>query len=163
MSAENQESEAKTREPIAFPPVPGSASGSFVRMFKPQFAPLVESGAKRQTVRPTPKRMPKPGDRISLRAWSGSPYRSKQRVLRDAVIERVAKIRITIDGFEHWEWQGHGARSNAATLHDFAVRDGFEDWPALVDWFAKQHGLPFDGVLIVWQNHELSDSHENLW
>lgn len=57
-------------------PAPKSPA-SFVRMFKPHFALLVESGAKAQTVRPTPKRMPKPGDRISLRCWSGAPYRSK--------------------------------------------------------------------------------------
>lgn len=49
---------------------------NYVRMFKPQFAPLVESGKKLQTVRPTPKRMPKPGDKISLREWTGLPYRS---------------------------------------------------------------------------------------
>jgi len=38
-----------------------------VRLFKPQFAPKVASGEKRQTVRPTPKRIPYLGDRISLR------------------------------------------------------------------------------------------------
>ena len=43
-----------------------------VKLFKPQFSPLVESGLKLQTVRPTPKRMPKPGDRISLREWTGA-------------------------------------------------------------------------------------------
>lgn len=35
---------------------------TFVRLFHPRFAGLVESGAKLQTVRPSPKRMPKPGD-----------------------------------------------------------------------------------------------------
>src|SRR5262245_11304591 len=40
-----------------------SGSANFVRMFKPQFAPMVESGQKCQTVRPTPKRIPHPGDR----------------------------------------------------------------------------------------------------
>lgn len=43
----------------------------FVRMFKPQFAPMVENGTKLQTVRPRPKRMPKEGDAISLRCWTG--------------------------------------------------------------------------------------------
>ena len=43
-------------------------TSSFVRMFKPQFAGLVERGENLQTVRPIPKRMPKPGDKISLRA-----------------------------------------------------------------------------------------------
>jgi hypothetical protein len=42
------------------------SNASFVKTFKPQFAPLVERGEKLQTVRPVPKRMPKPKDRISL-------------------------------------------------------------------------------------------------
>ena len=42
------------------------AGASFVWMFKPQFAGLVERGEKLQTVRPPPKRMPKSGDKISL-------------------------------------------------------------------------------------------------
>lgn len=55
---------------------------TFVRLFKPEFAAKVLSGEKCQTVRATPKRMPTPGDRISCRAWTGAPYRSKQRILR---------------------------------------------------------------------------------
>lgn len=66
----------------------------FVRLFQPRFAALVESGAKCQTVRPVPKRMPRPGDTLSLRCWVGAPYRSKQRVLREAVVERVLPISI---------------------------------------------------------------------
>lgn len=123
-------------------------------MFKPQFAPLVESGAKCQTVRPTPKRMPKPGDSISLRIWAGKPYRSKQRVLTEATITRVSKIKITAKGFKHWEDEGVGVRRNPATLDAFAKRDGFSDWSALVKWFRAAHGLPFTGIVIHWQNEK---------
>lgn len=70
---------------------------NFVRMFKEQFAPLVKSGTKRQTVRPTPAVMPREGDTISLRKWSGKPYRSKQIKLREGKITKVE--RITIDLF----------------------------------------------------------------
>ena len=55
-----------------------------VRTFKPQFAPLVKAGTKRQTIRPMPKRerdIPKEGDLESWREWTGKPYRSKQREL----------------------------------------------------------------------------------
>ena len=41
-----------------------------VRMFKPQFAPLVKAGTKRQTIRPVPKRLPQPGDLESWREWT---------------------------------------------------------------------------------------------
>lgn len=115
-----------------------------VRMFKPQFAPLVESGEKCQTVRPTPKRMPKPGDRISLRMWTGKPYRSKQRVLRESVISEVAAVDITETGI--------AVNSYAEPCDDFARADGFQDFYELRDWFKATHGLPFRGVVIKWHN-----------
>ena len=120
-----------------------------VRMFKPQFAPLVESGVKRQTVRPYPKRMPKAGDQISLREWTGKPYRSKQRVLREAVITEVSSVDITETGI--------AVNSYAEPCDDFAVADGFRDFFELRDWFKATHGLPFEGVVIKWHNapHEL--------
>lgn len=116
-----------------------------VRMFKPQFAPLVENGTKRQTVRPTPKRMPKVGDEISLRAWMGAPYRSKQRVLRESVVDRVSKIEI----------EDYAVRIDGITLHhgeeeSFAMADGFSSIVELTDWFRATHGLPFTGILISW-------------
>lgn len=115
-----------------------------VRMFKPQFAPLVESGVKCQTVRPIPKRMPKPGDRISLRMWVGNPYRSKQRVLRAATISEVWMVDITETGI--------AVNSIAEPCDAFAVADGFRDFFELRDWFKATHGLPFEGVVIKWNN-----------
>ena len=113
-----------------------------VRMFKPQFAPLVESGTKLQTVRPTPKRMPKAGDHISLRMWTGAPYRSKQRVLRESVITEVSRVDITETGI--------AVNSYAEPCDNFAVADGFRDFFELRDWFKSTHGLPFEGVVIKW-------------
>ncbi|MEN9841694.1 MAG: hypothetical protein RL376_1494 [Verrucomicrobiota bacterium] len=117
-------------------------SASFVRMFKPQFAPLVESGAKLQTIRPTPKRMPKPGDRISLRSWTGKPYWSKQRVLREAVITQVLSCEI--------DSQGNVSIGGVGAFKGFAKADGFVSHAAMTNWFRAQHGLPFSGVLIKW-------------
>lgn len=124
--------------------VSGSASGSFVRMFKPRFAALVETGEKLQTVRPAPKRTLKAGDRISLRCWTGAPYRSKQRVLREAVIVGVDHCEITETGVI--------VNSYAEPCDDFARADGFRDFFELADWFRETHGLPFEGVVIRWQN-----------
>jgi hypothetical protein len=131
---------------------PASCSSSFVRMFKPQFAGLVERGEKLQTVRPIPKRMPKTGDRISLRAWEGKPYRSKQRVLREAVVATAEPITISEKTLERGLscWVYGGGRSRG--MDHFAQADGFKDWPALVEWFRETHGLPFSGVLIRWTN-----------
>jgi hypothetical protein len=132
-----------------------STCSSFVRMFKPQFAGLVERGKKLQTIRPTPKRMPKSGDKISLRAWIGKPYRSKQRVLREAIIEEVVSIRIDERSLETngVKWCYHGI---SLGMESFAERDGFQNWSEMVEWFRSTHGLPFEGVLIRWTNAELT-------
>lgn len=111
-----------------------------VRLFQPRFAPLVESGAKRQTIRPTPNRMPKVGDAISLREWCGKPYRSRQRLLRASVITRVEPFDLD------------AMRLDEPTKRDaFARADGFADWPDMLAWFVQTHGLPFRGILIAWK------------
>jgi hypothetical protein len=122
---------------------------SFVRMFKPQFAEAVRSGAKSQTVRPTPKRRPEEGDRISLRAWTGRPYNSKQEVLREAEIIEVTDIAIYGDSIHlttnFWE-----RRLTSEEREAFARADGFPDFEALATWFHETHDLPFHGILIQW-------------
>jgi hypothetical protein len=122
----------------------------FVRMFKPRFAPLVEAGTKLQTIRPVPKRMPRPGDTVSLRAWTGRPMWSKMRVLREARITGVSDILIARDRV----WYGGLAPYKLTTtrdLNDFARDDGFKFWQDMVAWFEAEHGLPFKGILIAWE------------
>lgn len=122
-------------------------------MVKEQFAPLVLSGEKCQTVRPTPKRMPKVGDRLILRRWLGKPYRSKQLTLREATITRIAAIKmnaaaVMVDGcvlLGDEEWA-------------FARADGFNTPQDMTEWFNATHGLPFEGVVIYWSNAELSEA-----
>lgn len=118
----------------------------------PEFSGRVESGHKLQTVRPRPKRRPEPGDIISLRCWTGKPYRSKQRVLREAVITKVEDIEIYGDSI-HIE----GRRLTKYEREAFAQHDGFLHFAGMVEWFRKTHDLPFDGIVIHWQNDE-SDS-----
>lgn len=127
---------------------------SFVRMFKPRFAAMVERGEKLQTVRPVPKRMPKPGDKISLRAWTEKPYRSKHRVLRDAVITSV--YRITIEDpmrtRETWGLKKDGICMSLEACKEFAKADGFTTMHEMLQWFHTTHGLPFEGIAIHWHN-----------
>lgn len=117
----------------------------FVMMIKPQFAELVESGMMLQTVLPTPKRIPVLGEIISLRTWTGRPNRSKQRVLRDAVVACVQFITIT----EKQIWFGICVSSNK---NAFAKASGFGDWKAMREWFRENHGMPFEGIVIHWRN-----------
>lgn len=119
----------------------------FVRLFKPQFSALVESGKKLQTVRPTPKRMPRAGDTISLRTWTGLPYRSQQRVLREAVIESVVPITIQANG----QFVIDSEPRPAWEADDFAMQDGFRDANQMLVWFEAEHGLPFEGIVIFWR------------
>ena len=116
-----------------------------VRMFKPRFADLVRSGAKKQTVRPVPKRMPAPGWLLDARQWSGRPYNSPQVAIGEYRLLRVASItidsRIRLSG----EWLNEDARER------FAIADGFAGWDEMREWFAAEHSLPFSGVCFFWE------------
>lgn len=116
----------------------------FVRMFKPQFAPLVRDSIKLQTVRQMPKRMPVPGDIIDCREWSGKPYRSQQVRLKESEIVRVDRVEIyplgmSINGMSYF------------ARHEFAVSDGFDTYYDMLHWFEETHGLPFTGIVIAWK------------
>jgi len=121
-----------------------------VRTFQPRFAPLVENGTKKHTVRLTPKRMPKVGQAISLRKWSGLPYRSKQVILRESVITKIERIRITFRNGKNVIF----INDKALDRYDadrFARNDGFECIGEMFKWFGDVHGLPFAGIVIHWK------------
>lgn len=113
--------------------------------FQSRFAPLVESGEKRQTIRAEGKRRhARPGDALQL--YTG--MRTKGcRKLMDTKCTFATEVYIC-----------RGIGSPAVTLAEFgapdpdafARADGFDDFHAMLDWFAKMHGLPFAGVLIKW-------------
>jgi len=126
----------------------------FVRMFKPRFAALVAEGKKLQTVRPIPHRMPKPGDLLSLREWCGAPYRSKQRVIREAVVESVRRVTINYGFVQSIEIDGTWLTN--AEEDAFAVADGFASFLDMFEWFSENHGLPFKGIVIAWKNKDVA-------
>ena len=119
--------------------------------FQKQFAPLVESGEKRQTVRAYRKdgRNPKVGDRLYL--YTG--LRTKQcRKLGEAIAKSVKVIGIDEPMFCEDE-----SPIEIVPLvllpreaHDLAIRDGFSDLDEMLSFFDKTHGLPFKGLLIRW-------------
>lgn len=117
----------------------------FVRMVQPRFVDDVRDGRKLRTIRKTPKRMPRVGDMISLRAWSGKPYRSKQIILKESVITNVQTVLIL---------QVLGAFVGDTVIADedaFARLDGFKDFSEMLWWFTSNHELPFKGILIQWK------------
>jgi hypothetical protein len=113
-----------------------------VKTFKPQFHNLVESGKKRQTIRPLPKRWPRVGETISCRAWIGAPYRSKQRILFVGTLKIVEPVRITVDAIY---------AQHKLNEEQIAIADGFRNFSEMLSWFwAVHHAMPFDGVLLRW-------------
>lgn len=124
-------------------------------MFKPQFAPLVLNGSKRQTIRPMPKRMPIVGQKESWRKWSDKPYRSKQIELAQVVVTNVQSIKLVGHGM--FVLSGEDCTWDEA--QDIARLDGFESLESMMQWFISTHGLPFQGVLIQASDSAITPSH----
>jgi len=113
--------------------------------FNAQNAPLVESGAKRQTIRRVWKRPIKAGDDLYLKTG----MRTKTcRHLGFAVCARVTPVLLL-----HGSVQVDGTGMPLAAANALAVADGFGGldplW-AMLDFFKTLYGLPFEGVLIQW-------------
>lgn len=124
-----------------------------VKMFQPPFARLVLKDRKRQMIWPWPKNLrlfPKRGQKISLREWMGKPYRSRQRVLREAHVSYVATVRMTRNTITVAGWYRLTKAGHEPLRNELARLDGFRDWEEMRDWFATTYGLPFRGVLIRW-------------
>lgn len=119
--------------------------------FKAQFAKMVESGKKTQTIRKVRKYPTKPGQTIYLYAG----MRTKRcRKLGEGEIISVEKIEITnLSYFKFGEYpdiQWFDAKEDDAGLM-LAKADGFEDWESFVEFFKIRYGLPFQGELIKWR------------
>lgn len=127
----------------------------FVRMFQPRFAELVESKVKRQTIRKMPVRMPRIGDILSAREWTGKPYRSKQRELLRTPFVGIYGVHLNSVSLSMFNLAGEHPRAisfcqSRSSRDCFARWDGFESWADLVEWFETIHALPFEGILHTW-------------
>ena len=101
--------------------------------FQKQFAAIVESGQKRQTIRAYRKggRDPKPGDTLYL--YTG--MRTKQcRKLGEVRCQSAWPIRI----------YKPRNRRNQIALQVLALA------VEMLGWFERVHGLPFEGLVIRW-------------
>jgi hypothetical protein len=110
--------------------------------FQDRFADDVASGRKRQTIRANSKRRhARPGETVQL--YNGL-RRTTCRLLRLGTCLSTFRCRITAsDVFL--------GRERIHNVDDFARADGFADFAAMKEWFAETHGLPFNGVLIIWE------------
>lgn len=126
-------------------------------MFQPRFAPKVEDGTKRQTIRPERKdgRTTKIGDELSLRSWIGKPYRSKQRLLLPVkTCSDCADVSMQEEPFPgggvYFVLKVAGQKQSIPGVEEIAKADGFKDGFEMWKWFKDTHGLPFKGEIIRW-------------
>jgi hypothetical protein len=125
--------------------------------FRAQFAPLVESGAKRQTIRSS-ARGACPGGTAYL--YTGQ--RTKRcRKLGEGTITAVLPIKIARDACGEpyaciTQLNGQLTQLVHRDLDMLAKADGFEHGSSFVDWFEAQYGLPFAGYLHQWDPRRTS-------
>ena len=116
-----------------------------VILFKDCFADMVRDGRKRQTIRRSARCQI--GDALSLRRWTGAPYRSKQEVLLEAVCAGLWSVQIDAGG---------ALVDNQVVLgSELARADGFLSYAEMLLWFDATHGLPFRGWIIGWWDAEV--------
>lgn len=121
--------------------------------FKKQFATLVESGEKLQTLRAYRKDGrgdPKVGDTLYL--WIGLRQKGKSRKLGEATCTFAKPFRIERDDLSCWTLDGK--QLDIKERRDIARRDGFDNATAMQAFFAVEHGFPFEGLLIRWDEIE---------
>jgi hypothetical protein len=120
--------------------------------FKPQFAPLITSGQKRQTIRALGKRRhAASGDALQL--YTGQRTRNCQKLL-DAVCTNATPIRMIshelneqMTGLSIY-LRGSDVALDAASADALAKADGFESLAEFAEFFEDR--LPFEGVMIQW-------------
>ncbi|MBD2429218.1 ASCH domain-containing protein [Phormidium sp. FACHB-1136] len=121
--------------------------------FKPQFAPLIASGQKCQTIRALGKRRhARAGDTLQL--YTGQRTRSCRKLLDTVCTDAISivmhphKMGEVVTGLSIY--LGHAECAlDAASVDALAKADGFESISEFVDFFRER--LPFEGVLIQWR------------
>jgi hypothetical protein len=124
--------------------------------FQKQFAALVESGVKRQTIRAdNGRRHVRPGEALQL--YTGRGPNCRKMVTPDPICLSVERCYIGVSPDGYTQITVNGRRVN--DIEAFARADGFESFAAMESWFRKNHNrmyvsydkeLRFYGVLIKW-------------
>lgn len=128
----------------------------FLFNFKKEFAPGVESGEKRQTIRRNRKdgKRPVPGDTAKL--FTGLRTRGV-RLLRAETVTECMSVRMHID-------EGviviDGRALSYLERDDFAKADGFATVAEMLLWFRNQHETyDFEGFCVRWTPAAATNNH----
>lgn len=122
-----------------------------ILMFKRRFVPMIEIGVKISTIRGYGNKV-QVGDTVSMRYWSGAPYRSKTV---EFWMDTVASIEPCLIGHSTSDvficvGQNH-RHISYDSRHAIARGEGFKDWWEMSQFFIAMHDLPFCGKIIRWQ------------
>lgn len=123
--------------------------------FKERFAPLVESGEKRQTIRQTAK-----GARPGMTAFLFTGQRTNRcRKIGEGRIIDVRPIEIGRHACSEpyasiLEHDGKRTHLVHEGLDALGRADGFANGEEMAEWFEDQYGLPFTGFLHEWDNEK---------
>ena len=136
--------------------------------FKPQFAPLILAGTKRQTIR-APRygrsRHAREGERLQLYTGQRTPA---CKLIAERTCIGTSDITLVFDDDHESEGiisPGFGiAQWGYASLDEFARGDGFANWAGLKAFWRKEHGSieMFEGTIIFWDalaDIETADHH----
>lgn len=116
------------------------------------FKDKILSGEKRQTIRKVRKNPIKVGDRLQLYWYQRS---ANNELLFDTVCTDIVPVRIEENQVSYFvKCSKNVLEKLIKNLDKFAIADGFDNWNHMRNWFQKEHGLPFEGVLIEWEYPE---------
>jgi hypothetical protein len=118
--------------------------------FLPRFAPLVESGEKRQTIRAVGKRRhARPGDLLQLYTGQRTAF-CRKLVSPDPVCIAVHLVDIHAISPLCCEMFLDGRLLYLREVVEIAKADGFAGSTEFFNFFYDVHDMPFHGVLIKW-------------
>ena len=117
------------------------------------FKDKIISGAKRQTIRTVRKNPIKERDKLYLYWKQQSPKDCEklgEATCAKAIPVRIEKAKAVLTYPEVCNYE-------IVHLDKFAQDDGFDNWQQLIEYFEKNYGLPFEGVLIQWNRINVTD------
>lgn len=117
--------------------------------FKDRFVPLIESGAKRHTIRAE-----RPDIRVGMRLdLYARPRQKGMRLIFRAPCTHVEEIKIAHDRQLYGTPICIAINRQWLTMSEkieFARADGFKDFDDLCAWWNKTRSIPFEGIVIHW-------------
>lgn len=118
-------------------------------MLDKQYAKRTGVKPKSTTIRATRKRPIRKGDRLFLYSGLRTKYCQK---LGETICLKTEEIAIRESAAAFYEIVVNEVKLTIDEIKKLALADGFTSGLELIDWFKKNHGLPFEGQRIHLSN-----------